>query len=246
MKRLCGWDLSMLLWANASSSSSFLLCFHVLPSRCSFSKPNLLLVIFVMCGNFHERSRWRRSEYHRTVPWCPSPTWARWCVVAGVRPDRSLTSSSCSACRRARGVQTPIVPDRSLQVLVCFRKGLPTQRAMLLRRNTLPEIAVGTAGPQPQLPDRSGHCRTSTGRMWEKMSDRMSEDMPDRMPERMSERMSEDMPDRMPEDMPERMSEDMSDRMSEDMPDRMPEKMSEDMPDRMSERMSEDMPERMS
>ena len=78
------------------------------------------------------------------------------------------------------------------------------------------------------------------------MSDRMSEDMPDRMPERMSERMSEDMPDRMSEDMPERMSEDMSDRMSEDMPDRMPEKMSEDMPDRMSDRMPEDMPERMS
>ena len=34
------------------------------------------------------------------------------------------------------------------------------------------QIAVGTAGPQPRLPDRSGHCRTSTGRMWEKMSDR--------------------------------------------------------------------------
>ena len=27
------------------------------------------------------------------------------------------------------------------------------------------QIAVGTAGPQPRLPDRSGHCRTSTGRM---------------------------------------------------------------------------------
>ena len=86
------------------------------------------------------------------------------------------------------------------------------------------QIAVGTAGPQPRLPDRSGHCRTSTGRMSEKMSDRMSEDMPDRMPERMSERMSEDMPDRMSEGMPERMSEDMSDRISEDMPDRMPAK----------------------
>ena len=36
------------------------------------------------------------------------------------------------------------------------------------------QIAVGTAGPQLRLPDRSGHCRTSTGRMWEKMSDRMS------------------------------------------------------------------------
>ena len=27
------------------------------------------------------------------------------------------------------------------------------------------QIAVGTAGRQPRLPDRSGHCRTSTGRM---------------------------------------------------------------------------------
>ena len=26
------------------------------------------------------------------------------------------------------------------------------------------QIAVGTAGPQPRLPDRSGHCRNSTGR----------------------------------------------------------------------------------
>ena len=73
---------------------------------------------------------------------------------------------------------------------------------------------VFPAGPQPRLPDRSGHCRTSTARMSEKMSDRMSEDM--------SEIMSEDMPDRMSEDMPERMSEDMPDRMSEDMPDKMP------------------------
>ena len=112
---------------------------------------------------------------------------------------------------------------------------------------------MGTAGPQPRAPDFSGHCRTSTATsrsQWalpdlnrdfqiavgtagpqreEKMSDRMSEDMPDRMPER----MSEDMPDlssgilsgRMSEDMPERMSEDMSDRMSEDMPERMSEDM---------------------
>ena len=112
------------------------------------------------------------------------------------------------------------------------------------------QISVGTAGPQPRLPDRSGHCRTSTATsrsQWalpdlnrdfqiavgtagpqreecpEKMSDRMSEDVPDRMPERMSERMSEDMPDRMSEDMPERMSEDTSDRMPDKMPDRMPE-----------------------
>ena len=70
------------------------------------------------------------------------------------------------------------------------------------------QIAVGTAGPQPRLPDRSGHCRTSTGRMSEKMSDnRMSEDMPDRMPEDITDRRPEDMPDRMPEDMPDRKPE---------------------------------------
>ena len=45
------------------------------------------------------------------------------------------------------------------------------------------QMSVGTAGPQPRLPDRSGHCRTSTGRMLEKMSDRMPEDIPDRMPD---------------------------------------------------------------
>ena len=119
----------------------------------------------------------------------------------------------------------PRLPDRSGHC----RTSTATSRSQwaLPDLNRDFQIAVGTAGPQPRLPDRSGHYRTSTGRMWEKMSDRMSEDMPDRMPERMSERMSEDMTDRMSEDMPERMSEDMSDRMSEDMPDRMPEKMSD-------------------
>ena len=123
------------------------------------------------------------------------------------------------------------------------------------------QIPVGTAGPQPRLPGRSGHCRTSTA------TSRSQWALPDlnsdfqiavgtagpqprlpnrsghcrtstgRMSEKMSDRMSEDMPDRMPErmseDMPDRMSEDMPERMSEDMPDRM----SEDMPDRMSEDM---------
>ena len=50
----------------------------------------------------------------------------------------------------------------------------------------------------------------------------------------MSEKMSEDMPDRI------------SERLSKDMPDRVPERMSEDMPDRMPERMPEDMPARES
>ena len=104
---------------------------------------------------------------------------------------------------------------------------------------------MGIAGPQPRLPDRSGHCRPSTatsrsqwalpdldhelqipvGTTGPQRPDRMPEDMPDGM----SDRMPEDMSDRMPEDMPDRMPGDMSDRIPEDMPDRMPE----DLPDRM-------------
>ena len=135
------------------------------------------------------------------------------------------------------------------------------------------QVAVGTAGPQPRAPDRSGHCRTSTAtsrsqwalpdlnrelqipvgtagpqrpdRMPEDMPDRMPEDMSDRMPEDMPDRMPEDLPDRMPEDMPDRMPEDMSDRMPEDLPDRMPEDMPEHMPEDMPDRMPEDMSDRM-
>ena len=104
---------------------------------------------------------------------------------------------------------------------------------LLTRRLLLAvQIPVGTAGPQPQLPGRSGHCRTSTA------SSRSQWALPDlnrelqipvgtagpqprlpdrsghcrtstgRMSEKMSDRMSEDMPDRMPEDMPEHMPED--------------------------------------
>ena len=100
-----------------------------------------------------------------------------------------------------------------------------TSTASIHAKCSLPDLnreyprQVFPAGPQPRLPDRSGHCRTSTGRMSEKMSDRMSEDMPDRMPDRMPERMSEDMSEDMPDRMPERMSERMSEDMPEDMPD---------------------------
>ena len=128
---------------------------------------------------------------------------------------------------------------------------------------------MGTAGPQPRVADRSGHCRTSTatsrsqwalpdlnrelqipvGTARPQRPDRMPEDMPDgmsdRMPEDMSDRMPEDMSDRMPEDMPDRMPEDVPDRMPEDMPEDMPEHMPEDMPDRMPDRMPEDMSDRM-
>jgi len=117
---------------------------------------------------------------------------------------------------------------------------------------------VVTAGPQPRLPDRSGHCRTSTASQWAlpdlnrelqipvgtagpQRQDRMPEDMPDRMPEDISDRMPEDLPDRMPEDMPE----DMPEHMPEDMPEHMPENMSDRMPEDMSDRMPEDLPDRM-
>ena len=102
------------------------------------------------------------------------------------------------------------------------------------------QIAVGTAGPQPRLPDCSGHCRTSTA------TSRSQRALPDLNrdfqiavgtagPQREEcekrcqiecqkicqiecqkecQKESEDMPDRMSEDMPERMSEDMSERMS--------------------------------
>ena len=127
---------------------------------------------------------------------------------------------------------------------------------------------MGTAGPQPRLPGRSGHCRTSTassrsqwalpdlnrelqipvGTAGPQRPDRMPEDMPDgmsdRMPEDMSDRMPEDMPDRMPEDMSDRMPEDMPSRMPEDLPDRMPEDMPDRMPEDMSDRMPEDLPVR--
>ena len=120
-----------------------------------------------------------------------------------------------------------------------------------------------TAGPQPRIAGRSGHCRTSTassrsqwalpdlnrelqipvGIAGPQRPEDMPDGMPDRMPEDMSDRMPEDMPDRMPEDMSDRMPEDMPDRMPEDLPDRMPEDMPEDMPDRMPEDMSDRMPE---
>ena len=83
---------------------------------------------------------------------------------------------------------------------------------------------MGTAGPQPRLPDRSGHCRTSTA------TSRSQWALPDLNRELQIPvgTAGPQRPDRMPEDMPDRMPEDMP----EDMPDRMPDRMPEDMPDR--------------
>ena len=127
-------------------------------------------------------------------------------------------------------------------------------------------VSVFRAGPQPRSCEISVSRWTSTAilseRMWEDMSERMSEDVSERMwkdvskrmskdmseriSEDMSERMSVNMTERVSRDMPERMSEDMSERVSRDMPERMSEDMSERMSEDMSERMSEDMSERMS
>ena len=132
------------------------------------------------------------------------------------------------------------------------------------------QIPVGTAGPQPRVADRSGHCRTSTATsrsQWAlpdlnrdcqiavgtagpqpRLPDRSGHcrTSTGRMSEKMSDRMSEDMPDRMPHGMSDRMPENMSDRMPQDMPDRMPEDMWDRMPEDLPDRMPEDMPEDMS
>jgi len=118
-----------------------------------------------------------------------------------------------------------------------FTSALPTLRQALGQL-----LHVGTAGPQLQGPERTGHCWTSTWDLpssvelsehrwtstWDLPSsvstagpqrpDRMPEDMPDRTPDSISDRMPEDMPEDMPDRLPDRMPEDMSDRMPEDLP----------------------------
>ena len=94
------------------------------------------------------------------------------------------------------------------------------------------QIAVGTAGPQPQLPTASSRSQwalpdlnrdfqiaVGTAGPQPRLPDRSGHcrTSTGRMSEKMSDRMSEDMPERLPERMSERMSEDMPDRMSEDI-----------------------------
>ena len=107
---------------------------------------------------------------------------------------------------------------------------LPTLRQALRQ---LPH-AVGTAGPQLQVSERTGSAGPQPGTcrvQWAPLdlnlgpSELTGPQRPDRMPE--------DMPDKMPQDMPDRMPEDLPDRMPED---RMPENMPEDMPDRYGRR----------
>ena len=130
----------------------------------------------------------------------------------------------------------------------------------LLDLNCRLPIWVGTAGPQPQGSERSGHRWTSTrdhskpsGHRWAstwdlpssvgtagpQRPDRMPEDMPERLPEYMPDRVPECLPHRMPQRMPKYMRERMPHRMPEYLPDRtpkyIPDKMLEDMPDRISE-----------
>ena len=115
-------------------------------------------------------------------------------------------------------------------------------RRLLLAVQIPVGTAVGTAGHQPRLPGRSGHCRTSTA------TSRLQWALPDLNrdfqiavgtagPQReecekrcqiecqkicqiecQTECQKICQPDRMPEDLPDRMPEDMPDRMPEDLP----------------------------
>ena len=145
---------------------------------------------------------------------------------------------------------------------------LPTLRQALCQ---LPH-AVGTAGPQLQGSERTGHrsCRVQWATagpqpgtfqaQWAPLDlnlgpAELSEhrwtstwDLPSSVstagPQR-PDRMPEDMPDRTPDSMSDRMPEDMPDKKPEDMPDRMPEDMPDRMPEGMPDRMSDRMPEGM-
>ena len=76
-------------------------------------------------------------------------------------PDPCGHSRTSTASSRSQWAQPDL--HRELQIPV----GTATSRSQwaLPDLNRDFQIAVGTAGPQPRLPDRSGHCRTSTGRM---------------------------------------------------------------------------------
>ena len=79
-----------------------------------------------------------------------------------------------SLIRMVKSQWTPLFPvffphlrrgllDFSRAVLLLLRLRLLHLLRLLTRRLLLAvQIPVGTAGPQPRLPGRSGHCRTST------------------------------------------------------------------------------------
>ena len=81
-------------------------------------------------------------------------------------PDPSGHSRTPTASCRSQGA----LPDlnRELQIPVGTAGPQPRLPDRIRSQCALPDlnrdfqIAVGTAGPQPRLPDRSGHCRTST------------------------------------------------------------------------------------
>ena len=166
----------------------------------------ILLLHLLLASSSQSRSQWalwhcRTSTASSRSQWALPDLHRELKIPVGTAGPQPRLPGCSGHCRTSTATSDPSGDCRTSTATSRSQWALPG-----LNRDF--QIAVGTAGPQRE----------------EKMSDRMSEDMPDRMPERMSERMSEDMPDRMSEDMPERMSEDMSDRMSEDMPDRMPEK----------------------
>ena len=165
---------------------------------------------------------------------------------SGSSSSFSSTSSSSSSFSSTTSASTSALPS---SLFANFR----VQWALLDLNCRLP-IWVGTAGPQPQGSERSGHRWSSTrdlpslpssvgtagpqrpDGMSEYMPARLPEYMPHRMPHRMPKYMRERIPHRMPEYMPDRTPKYIPDKMLEDMQDRMAESVPEDMQDRIPER----------
>ena len=93
------------------------------------------------------RSQWALPDLHRELR-IPVGT-------AGPQPRLPGCSGHCRTSTATSRSQWAL-PDlnRELQI--------PGSQWALPDLNRELQIPVGTAGPQPRLPDRSGHCRTST------------------------------------------------------------------------------------
>ena len=151
----------------------------------------------------------------------------------------SSTSSSSSSFSSTTSASTPT----STSALPTLRSSPTSARSWQCWTSTAGfRSEMGTAGPQPQGSERSGH-RCST---WDLPSSvgTAGPQRPDGMPEYMPERLPEYMPDRQKEYMPHRMPKYMRERMPHRMPEYMPDKMLEDMPDKMVESVPEDTQDR--
>ena len=121
-----------------------------------------------------------------------------------------------------------------------FTSALPTLRQALRQ---LPH-AVGTAEPQLQDFERTGHRWTSTWDHWAPLDLNLG-------PSELSEHRwtsTWDPPSSVSTagpQRPDRMPEGMSDKVPKCLPDRTPKKLLDRMPDKMSEDMPENMPDRV-